>query len=408
MKHGQDCRAAYDTVTTVALEQEGHRDDVRHAVYGTSRVDDLLAQGLKGGPTALLWKRVAGRLYVWLDANEKLEYREGHELPRGDDVAPAAEARAGDGTFHVCGYVYNGRATIEGDTGFQEHAIQLSRATITAQQAQAESLCLCFPETLSLHTTLTYEVAVTMLTRAIQLSGRVPYRWAYINKPPDGQVCLLFIPAQFSFPPDGIRFWATASRVRRRYRLSKGGHAQLVLVHYSRGCAVPIPPALHVQPVRAYPLRPIIETAMFVTGDETRQKVPIGLPNAAARLAAQSRDMEALERGWQAPPLRFLSQRPGLSLENGRGNRPPGNVQEQDSRDRNVISRLVVPGDGESVLAQDSSPKINIAADDRLGEGTSSAATEQPLSAPRAPPKNDEAATTTQKVLHHHFPSRSR
>lgn len=28
-----------------------------------------------------------------------------------------------------------------------------------------------------------------------------------------------------------------ASRVRRRYRLQKGGHSQLVLVHYTRGPA---------------------------------------------------------------------------------------------------------------------------------------------------------------------------
>ncbi|KAI0055006.1 hypothetical protein BV25DRAFT_1922173 [Artomyces pyxidatus] len=84
----------------------------------------------------------------------------------------------------------------------------------------------------------------------------------------------------------------------------------------------------------------------------------------------------------------------------------PGHVEEQDSRDRNVISRLVVSGDGASVLAQDPSPKTNIAADDRLEEGTSSAATEQRRSAPRAPPKNDEAATTTHKselVFHNTF-----
>ncbi|KAI0060462.1 hypothetical protein BV25DRAFT_1908449 [Artomyces pyxidatus] len=227
---------------------------------------------------------------------------------------------------------------------------------ITAQQAQAEGLCLRFPENLPLHATLTHEVAVTMLTRAIQLSGQVPYQWAYIDKPPDGQLCLLFIPAQFSFPPDGIRFLeqeqryaipiaggreleviearygfvpnspeTTASRVRRRYRLSKGGHAQLVLVHYSRGSAVPIPPALHAQPVRAYPLRPITEPAMFVMGEKTGQKVPIGPPNATAQLTAQSRDMEALERRAAREREASMSQRAPPP--------PPVRLDEEDPAD---------------------------------------------------------------------------
>ena len=44
-----------------------------------------------------------------------------------------------------------------------------------------------------------------------------------------------------------------ASRVRRRYRLVKGGHPQLVLVHYTRG-----------QPARKFALRYIICRATFV------------------------------------------------------------------------------------------------------------------------------------------------
>lgn len=31
---------------------------------------------------------------------------------------------------------------------------------------------------------------------------------------------------------------AIASRVRRRYRFAKGGHPQLILIHYSRGQSI--------------------------------------------------------------------------------------------------------------------------------------------------------------------------
>ncbi|KAI0063958.1 hypothetical protein BV25DRAFT_1933358 [Artomyces pyxidatus] len=163
-----------------------------------------------------------------------------------------------------------------------------------------------------MHATLTHEIAVTMLTRAIQLSGQVPHQWAYIDKP------------------------QTAS------------------------------------------------SASF--SSDLQPRVEIWRPSSAV--------------GKLRPSVSYLNvmvcpSRMGVGIDNGD---PPGNVEEQDSRDRNVISRLVVPGDGASVLAQDPSPKTNIAADDRLEEGTSSAATEQRLSAPRAPPKNDEAATTTQKL----------
>jgi hypothetical protein len=135
-----------------------------------------------------------------------------------------------------------------------------------------------------------------------------------------------------------------ASRVRRRYRLTKGGHPFLVLVHYSRGqsvCQSPflhvnnvhisltpspsprlelsaIPPALQAQPVRQYPLRQHNEPAVFVLGERQGQRVPPagpvggmppnlgvgagvgvgvgGRPDAQAMLVQQNREMEALER----------------------------------------------------------------------------------------------------------------
>ena len=41
---------------------------------------------------------------------------------------------------------------------------------------------------------------------------------------------------KFGFIPNSTD--TTAWRVRRRYRMHKGGHPQLVLIHYSRGQAV--------------------------------------------------------------------------------------------------------------------------------------------------------------------------
>ena len=146
-----------------------------------------------------------------------------------------------------------------------------------------------------------------------------------------------------------------ASRVRRRYRLLKGGHPYLVLVHYSRGQSMgqsssfyffilvslvskrpthvlhrpAIPPGLQGQPVRQYPLRQHNEPAVFVLGERQGQRVPPsgpvgGMPpnvgvgmgvgvggrqDAQAMLAQQNREMEALERRSQRE--RSVSMNPG-------------------------------------------------------------------------------------------------
>ena len=84
----------------------------------------------------------------------------------------------------------------------------------------------------------------------------------------------------------------SAHRVRRRYRLAKGGHPQLVLIHYSRGQAtrtspwtpdssrpdavvLAIMPSLN-QPARNYPLRQVNEPAVYVLGEKQGQKVFAG------------------------------------------------------------------------------------------------------------------------------------
>ncbi|KAI0292831.1 hypothetical protein B0F90DRAFT_1644717 [Multifurca ochricompacta] len=241
---------------------------------------------------------------------------------------------------------------------------------------QAEGLCLRFPENLPPHSTLTHEVAVSMLARAVGLATQIAFQPSYIDKPPDGQIYLLFIPGGVNFPLDGVRYMENeqrysipiqggreleiiearhgliplsgemvASRVRRRYRLVKGGHPYLVLVHYSRGQSIPVPPALQAQPVRQYPLRPHNEQAVFVLGERQGHRVPPtptvaataaapGVPpnvavggraDAQAILAQQNREMEALERRSQRE--RSASMNPGQPPP------PPQRLDEEDSAD---------------------------------------------------------------------------
>ncbi|KAG6332927.1 hypothetical protein ID866_6160 [Astraeus odoratus] len=133
---------------------------------------------------------------------------------------------------------------------------------------QPDLPCLRFPENLGLHANITIEAAANMLLRALQLSQTVPYAWTFIDKPVEGQLLLLYLQNPTQFPNDGIRYQdqetryvvpvnnremeiaevkygfvpnsqdQTAWRVRRRYRLHKGGLPQLVLVHYTRGPAI--------------------------------------------------------------------------------------------------------------------------------------------------------------------------
>jgi len=141
-----------------------------------------------------------------------------------------------------------------------------------------------------------------------------------------------------------------ASRVRRRYRLIKGGHPFLVLVHYSRGGqSIPVSPALQAQPVRQYPLRQHNEPAIFVLGERQGQRVPPsgpvggmppnvgvgaagigvgmgvgGRPDAQAMLVQQNREMEALER-------RSQRERSGSMNPAQRQPQPPQRHDEEDS-----------------------------------------------------------------------------
>ncbi|KDQ49899.1 hypothetical protein JAAARDRAFT_165252 [Jaapia argillacea MUCL 33604] len=252
------------------------------------------------------------------------------------------------------------------------------------QQAQAEGVCLKYPENIGIHPSISYENAVQMLLRALQMAAQVPFVWGYIDKPVDGQGYLLFIPPQYTFPNDGVRYLdqdvrytipagpgrelevienkhgfipnsqdTAAYRLRKRFRLSRGGHPQLILVHYSRGQPMPIVPSLLNQPVRAYPLRPINEPPVYVLGEKTGQQVfanasqpqvtpqkpggsmggyggagpsGIGIPgaNPQAMLAQQNANMEALDR---------RAQRERSGSMGNRQQQAQNRMEEEDSGD---------------------------------------------------------------------------
>ncbi|KAJ7460753.1 hypothetical protein FB451DRAFT_1270208 [Mycena latifolia] len=243
-------------------------------------------------------------------------------------------------------------------------------AMASFQQAQAEGLCLRFPESLGIHREpMSVENAVMLLLRGTQSSANIPYSWGFVDKPQEGQLLLLFLPGQSPFPNDGIRYQEPetkytlpvgprelevhevkfgfapgvdtgAWRQRRRYRLQKGGHPQLVLVHYSRGPVAQILPALMNQPVRSYPLRVFNEPSVFVMGEKVGTKVfpnagpqgggmagmPMGMNfnSPQGMVAQQNNNMAMLER------RREQEQR----ARAGSNARPP-RVDDDDSGDEN-------------------------------------------------------------------------
>lgn len=237
---------------------------------------------------------------------------------------------------------------------------------------QADGAVLRYPENLGIHVNLTIETALAMLLKSISLAERMPFSWGYIDRPQDGQVFLIYMPNPAVFPNDGIRYQDTeskvvmpagpgrelelveikygfipnsgehvASRLRRRYRLQRGGNPGLCIVHYTRGPSMPVNPSLVSQPVRAYPLRTITEPNMYVAGEKMRQpayppgaapapgvnyaggiSIPPGA-NPQALVAQQRSRMEALEgRGAREPTAALAGGRP-----------PPVRVEDDDSGD---------------------------------------------------------------------------
>lgn len=97
-----------------------------------------------------------------------------------------------------------------------------------------------------------------------------------------------------------------AARVRRRYRVVRGGHPALVLYHYTRGPAQPVPHQLAMAPIRQYPLRhPPQDIGTFVLGEKMGQRVPLpprvqAPPPADPRQIALQQQNREMERQRQA------------------------------------------------------------------------------------------------------------
>ncbi|KAF9046513.1 hypothetical protein BJ165DRAFT_1472230, partial [Panaeolus papilionaceus] len=247
-------------------------------------------------------------------------------------------------------------------------------------QAQQEGLCLRYPEPIQPQREMAYDYAANVLLRATGYAQNVPFTWSYIDKPADGTVLLLFLNNQSAFPNDGIRYQDSevkynvplgirelevseikfgfipgstdnsASRVRRRYRIVKGGNPSLVLVHYTRGPPTHIQPQLMNQPVRAYPLRNVNEPPMFVIGERAGQKaLPSGQGGAGgggppgmisignmsmsqqqAMLAQQNSQMESLERRRERAMRERSASNAGRPPQPGQ---PQGRMDDDDSGD---------------------------------------------------------------------------
>ncbi|CAE6476798.1 unnamed protein product [Rhizoctonia solani] len=166
---------------------------------------------------------------------------------------------------------------------------------------------------------LSFEEAIQFLHQLCQGAGaNLTYSWQFIDRPADGDIYVYF---QVSAPTpliDGVQYLDNestyrpsqdlevhevrfgfipgvgekeAGRVRKRYRLLHGGHPSIVLVHYTKGPAKPVPPAMNV-PIRNYPLPIINEAPMYVIGEKSGQRAMI--PNAAQMVSQQQQQLDAL------------------------------------------------------------------------------------------------------------------
>ncbi|KAG5519523.1 hypothetical protein PMAC_001677 [Pneumocystis sp. 'macacae'] len=152
---------------------------------------------------------------------------------------------------------------------------------------------------------LSIESITEMLIKASGVAQQVPFVWNFIDKPVDGQIFLVWLPPESNMnpPPDGLQYMGSencyrvdiggntieifehkygfhpateshTSRIRRRFRLIKGGNDQLWLIYYLRSnendrllansqTATPQPP-------RSYPL-PYIQNKPFMLYENTIQ-----------------------------------------------------------------------------------------------------------------------------------------
>ncbi|GJJ15382.1 hypothetical protein Clacol_009658 [Clathrus columnatus] len=196
------------------------------------------------------------------------------------------------------------------------------------QPSAPPELFLRYPENVGIQPQISFDQAVNLLIQAVDFSQRVPFAWTFVDKPPayariDGQAYLIYSTQPSApLPCDGIRWLETertyrlpangrelevgeikfgfvpgvesfASRMRRKYRLTKGGNPGLILVHYLRAEQTAIPNHLINVPVRQYPLRQVSEPRIFVAGERIGQRVPI-VPVGGVPIAPQANGMTAV------------------------------------------------------------------------------------------------------------------
>ncbi|ESK91765.1 putative rpn1-26s proteasome regulatory subunit [Moniliophthora roreri MCA 2997] len=74
-------------------------------------------------------------------------------------------------------------------------------------QAPADPPVLRHPDNFGVHREVNLEAATNMLIRALTMIQNTPFTWTFIDKPPEGQVYLIYLTQpQHRFPNDGIRW----------------------------------------------------------------------------------------------------------------------------------------------------------------------------------------------------------
>jgi len=194
-------------------------------------------------------------------------------------------------------------------------ATMMNQPRVQGQPNPMADLFLRMNYDLALSAQYTTETAVKALLRLPEFSARYPYSYVYIDKPNEGETHAIYLIQGTRLPPDGIRYLedetrinmnsgqvelevlesksgyvpgvdSVAWRVRRLFRLSKGGHGSMAMLHYSRGNPIQIPPHLLNQPVRVYPLREVNEPAVYVAGERAGQKIYPGQTQAQQQIAS--------------------------------------------------------------------------------------------------------------------------
>ncbi|EJT98626.1 hypothetical protein DACRYDRAFT_110532 [Dacryopinax primogenitus] len=191
-----------------------------------------------------------------------------------------------------------------------------------AMQPDPQNHYLRANQTLPLAQPLTYELAVQYLLKSVSIAQQTPFYWIPIDKPSDNDLYLVYHTNNVHWANDGVRFLENessfraqiaghelevketkygfipgaetqANRVRRKFRLLKGGSPHLWLIHYTRGQAQPVPPIFQSTPSRKYPIPPAPSGPVLVFSQPPRPGQPLP-PGGATQVPGRSpqKDMQ--------------------------------------------------------------------------------------------------------------------